>query len=166
MSPKAFHYDDVTVIADQVVKINKITLTLPIAEVISPLGIETDTLEIKTDNRELIHIAIHHNYLLDLYLGKPDYIYERIFKILIQSKEISFKHKCLFDCWNIRSVTFTDCETEICDFKKRQEFFYYNEKRIMERFNGFTGGVLRDYLNLVNNSSFTYKLTNIKTKGK
>ena len=67
MSPKAFHFEDVTVIADQVVKINKITLTLPIAKVISPLGIETDKLEIKTDNRELIHIAIHHNYLLDLY---------------------------------------------------------------------------------------------------
>ena len=88
---------------------------------------------------------------MDYYKGNPDFIYERIFQILMKSHDISMENKCDFANWDIKSMHFTDSRHRSCTPEEKQEFIHNQEDKIIERINGNNGLHLKEYLSIINN---------------
>jgi hypothetical protein len=141
-----WEFENISVKDVGIIKIENITLSIPLANA-------TRTIKHKSSNRELIHIAINSNTLLDYNLGNPELVYERIFQILIKSENLPKEDICIFDDWCLRSLTFDNWEGKPCSAEERQAFFTYREDRVLERIYGHKGTALRDYLALINNTN-------------
>ena len=72
----------------EVVEIIEIRLSIPITN--------SEPLDVISRDKELIHLHIYKNVLMDYHKGNPDFIYERIFQILMKSKDVSIENKCDF----------------------------------------------------------------------
>ncbi len=139
-------FENISVRDEGIIKIENITLFIPLANA-------NRKIKHKSSNRELIHIAINNNSLLDWNIGNPELVYERIFQILIKSENLPKKDICIFDDWYLRSLTFEDWEGKPCSAVERQAFFAYREDRVLERIYGHKETALRDYLALINNTN-------------
>lgn len=127
----------------KIVEIEEIKLSIPMSN--------NEPLQVTTRDKELIHIYIYGNVLMDYYNGNPDFIYERIFQILMKSNDISIENKCDFANWHIKSMVFTNSKHRTCTPLEKQEFILNQEDRIIQRINGNNGLLLKEYLNIINN---------------
>ena len=69
-------FENVTITDQGVVRLKKITIVIPL------YNDREKEIEITTSNRELIHIAINRQVLLNDFSRNSDFIYERILQIL------------------------------------------------------------------------------------
>lgn len=128
----------------EVVEIIEIRLSIPITN--------SEPLDVISRDKELIHLHIYKNVLMDYHKGNPDFIYERIFQILMKSKDVSIENKCDFVNWHYKCIEFIDIKHRTCNTLEKQEFILNQEDKIIERINGNNGHYLNEYLNLINNS--------------
>ena len=142
----------------KVVEIKEIKMSIPV--------LNDELLYVTTGDRELIHIFINRNILMDYFTGNPDFIYERIFQILIKSKNISIENKCGFANWQHKAIRFEDCKHRTCSPQEKQEFILNQGDRIVQRINGNYGLPLQEYLNIIKNFSMGINLNKENAQGK
>ena len=93
-------FENTTVTDEGVTKIKKITILIPLH------FSREKNIEITTTNRELIHIAINNQALLNDFSKNTDFVYERILQILLRSDDVSLDDKCMFEDWNYQGIKF------------------------------------------------------------
>ena len=136
-------FEQITVTDQGVVKLKKITVVIPLHNSMEK------QIESTTSNRELIHIAINRQVLLNDFSRNSDFIYERILQILLRSEDISLDDKCLFEDWNYHSVRFKNFEVRKCSNKEKKLFYTNKSDKIFERINGNKDATWREYINIV-----------------
>ena len=136
-------FENITITDQGVVKLKKITVVIPLHNSMEK------QIESTTSNRELIHIAINRQVLLNDFSRNSDFIYERILQILLRSKDISMDDKCLFEDWNYHSIRFKNWEGKKCNSKEKKLFYTNKSDKIFERVNGNKDATWREYMNIV-----------------
>ena len=136
-------FENITITDQGVVKLKKITIVIPL------YNDREKEIEITTSNRELIHIAINRQVLLNDFSRNSDFIYERILQILLRSEDISLDDKCLFEDWNYHSVRFKNFEVRKCSNKEKKLFYTNKSDKIFERINGNKDATWIEYMNIV-----------------
>ena len=136
-------FERITVTDRGVVKLKKITIVIPLHN-----NMEKQ-IESTTSNRELIHIAINRQVLLDDFSRNSEFIYERILQILLRSKDISMDDKCLFEDWNYHSIRFKSWESKKCNSKEKKLFYTNKSDKIFERINGNKDATWKEYMNII-----------------
>ena len=136
-------FERITVTDQGVVRLKKITIVIPL------YNDREREIEVTTSNRELIHIAINRQVLLNDYLRNSEFIYERILQILLRSADISMDDKCLFEDWNYHSISFKNFDGRKCNNKERKLFYTNKSDKIFERINGNKDATWREYMNIV-----------------
>lgn len=126
-----------------VLRLKKITLVIPLINELEK------AIEFTTSNRELIHIAINRQVLLNDYSRNSEFIYERILQILLRSKDISMDDKCLFEDWNYHSMWFKNYDGIKCNDKERELFYSNKSDKIFERLNGNKETTWREYIDII-----------------
>ena len=106
-------FENIAVIDKGIVRIKEITITLTL------YTNKEKEIKMTTSNRELIHLAINRQVLLNDFSRNSDFIYERILQILLRSDDISMDDKCLFEEWNYQSIKFKDYVGEKCTKKEK-----------------------------------------------
>lgn len=152
-------FENIAVIDKGIVRIKEITITLTL------YTNKEKEIKMTTSNRELIHLAINRQVLLNDFSRNSDFIYERILQILLRSDDISMDDKCLFEEWNYQSIKFKDYVGEKCT--KKEKKLYYADKldKIFERINGNQDATWREYINIISHDpciKINESLINIK----
>ena len=125
-------------------EIQKIRIEIPVDN--------AEALIFETANKELIHIYLNKNSLLDHFNGNPDHVYERIFLILLESDEVPIEEKCFYENWIYKLIEFKVTKKRICNMAERKIFILNKEEKILERINGNRKLAMRDYLKIINKS--------------
>ena len=136
-------FENITVTDKGVVRLKRITIVIPF------FNDRDKEIETTTSNRELIHIAINRQVLLNDFSRNSDFIYERILQILLRSEDISLDDKCLFEDWNYHSVRFKNFEVRKCSNKEKKLFYTNKSDKIFERINGNKDATWIEYMNIV-----------------
>ena len=136
-------FENTTVTDEGVTKIKKITILIPLH------SSREKNIEITTTNRELIHIAINNQALLNDFSKNTEFVYERILQILLRSDDVSLDDKCMFEDWNYQGIKFKNWSGKKCTPKEKKVFYTNKSDKIFERINGNKSTTWRDYMNLV-----------------
>ena len=119
-------WENITVRGNQYIKISSVKITIP-------LNSSSDSIEFKSSDAELIHIAINGSAIA------TDWDWakwvENLRSVLLQ-KRIPTTAKCLFEDWNCYGINFEVAEYTECSIGEKEGYIYAQKDKQFEYQNG------------------------------